>query len=329
MINKNIFLIFTVMILSLTLVFAISGGIQAQSESDFPSDDLTIILPWSEGGFTDVMVRPLAEWLEDYFEVSVIVENISGGGGVIGSKEIEKADPDGYTIGTTSMSTITAKYMSPSPPDMSNVDAIAHIFNIPAALVVHKDSEWETLEDFVSYAKENPGEIMTSNSGFGASVHMNTVLFEKAAGIELSHVPYDSTGETITAVLGKHVDASFSNLPDVVEQVRAGDLRLLAIATAEPHDNYPEVPTFTEKGYEYVTGNYTGIVAPKGVEQYKIDILAEAMKAATQDEGLREFMLSNQFSPEYYGPEEFRAFLNRTEEDIEYMVEELGIEIVD
>jgi len=290
--NKKMFsIILKVMILAFFL--SIATFCSAQTETNYPDDDLTIIIPWGEGGFTDVMIRPLAAWLEDYFGVNVVVLNISGGGGVIGSKEIENSKPDGYTVGTTSMSTITAKYMSPDPPDMDNVETIAHIFDIPATLAVRADSQWDTIEDFVAYAKENPGEIMTSNSGFGASIHVNTVIFENIADIELSHVPYDSTGETIVSVLGGHVDATFNFLPDVVDLVKAGELKILGIATAERHENYPDVPTFTERGYNYITGNYTGIVAPKGFEDEKIKILAEALEKATQDEKLRAFMLRN------------------------------------
>jgi len=297
--NKKIVSIFlTVIFFCFSLSFLTLGA--AQTESNYPEDDLEIIIPWGEGGFTDVMIRPLAAWLEDYFGVNVVVLNISGGGGVIGSKEIENSEPDGYTIGTTSMSTITAKYMSPNPPDMDNVETIAHIFDIPATLTVKADSQWDSIEDFVAYAKENPGEIMTSNSGFGASIHVNTIMFENIADIELTHVPYDSTGETVTAVLGGHVDATFNFLPDVVDLVKAGELKILGIATAERHENYPNVPTFTERGYNYVAGNYTGIVAPKGFEEEKIKVLAEALEKATQDEELREFMLSNEFSPVYY-----------------------------
>lgn len=310
----------------LALVLCLFINVMAK---DYPADDVTVIIPWGEGGFTDVMVRPLAKWLENYFGVPFVIENIPGGGGVIGSIELQNRKPDGYTIGTTSFSTITSKYLSPNPPDLDKVETVAHIFSIPAALTVRADSQFKTLEDFVDYAKKNPGAIMTSNSGFGASVHMYTLMFEQVAGIELTHVPYESGGDCMTAVLGGHVDATFSPLPDVVDQVRSGDLRLLAIATLNRHDNYPDVPTFVEKGYDFVIGNYTGIVAPKGMSREQIDILADALKKAIEDEELRSFMLANEFKPEYMDPEGFREFLNKTAEDIDYLVKELGIVIVD
>lgn len=315
------------LVVFLALVLCLSFSVFA--EANYPDDDVNVIIPWGEGGFTDVMVRPLARWLEEYFGESFVIENISGGGGVIGSIEIENSRPDGYTIGTTSFSTITSKYLSPNPPDLDKVDTVAHVFSIPAALTVSADSEWETVDDFVDYAKENPGAIMTSNSGFGASVHMYTIMFEQVADIQLTHVPYNSGGECMTAVLGGHVDATFAPLPDVVDQIRSGELKLLGVATVSRHDNYPDVPTFTESGYDFVIGNYTGIVVPKGVDREKINVLAEAMEKAVQDEELRSFMLANEFSPEYYGPEDFREFLNNTASDIDYIVEELGIEIVD
>src|SRR5690554_2714752 len=111
-------------LLLVVFAFVLCLSFSAFAETNYPEDDVTVIIPWGEGGFTDVMVRPLARWLEEYFGQSFVIDNISGGGGVIGSIEIENSRPDGYTIGTTSFSTITAKYLSPNPPELDNVETV-------------------------------------------------------------------------------------------------------------------------------------------------------------------------------------------------------------
>ncbi len=318
----------TVLLLGLMLVFSVNlTGINSVQASDYPSGDVRVIIPWAAGGFTDMMVRPMVDWLENYFGNNFVVDNVAGGVGVIGSRTIENATPDGYTIGTTSLSTITARLTSPVPPDMNNVETIAHIFSIPAALTVKADSQWETLEDFLDYARENPGFITVSNSGVGASVHIYAVAFEQVADIQLVHVPYSGGGPATTALVGGHVNATFNSLPDVADQANAGALRILAIATEERNENFPDVPTFKELGYDYVIGNYTGFVAPRGMAQEQIAILEAAIEEMVADPDMRKFMIDNGYAPEFHNSERFREILQDTEESVDFMVEELGIQL--
>lgn len=322
--NRRSLTVLVVVMMVFTLTILSSDIIGAE---EYPTREVRVIIPWAAGGFTDMMVRPMVDWLEDYFGVPFVVDNVAGGGGVIGSKAIENADPDGYTIGTTSLSTITSRFTAPDPPDMDRVETIAHIFSIPAVLTVRSDSQWETLEDFVSYAKENPNFITTSNSGIGASVHIYTVAFEQIAGIEVIHVPYSGAGPATTALVGGHVGATFNSLPDVADQVAAGRLRMLAIATEERHENHPDVPTFHELGYDFIIGNYTGFLAPEGVDSEKIAVLEEAIQELVQDPDMRAFMLENGYTPEFHGSTRFREILQEMEGNVDFMIEELGIEL--
>ncbi len=312
----------------LCLIIAFAGFNTAEAADTFPEEDFELIIPWPAGGFTDVAVRPIADWLENYFGVNVVVNNIEGGGGVIGSKAIETADSDGYTFGTTSISTVTAKLTSPDPPDMDNVEAIAQIFTNPATLTVHADSQWESLAEFVEYAQEYPGTLTVANTGIGASVHIFALAFEQMADINVVHVPYEGAAPATTSILGQHVEATMNTLPDVADHVRAGDLRMLAIATEERHEDFPEVPTFREEGYDYTMGNYTGFLAPKGVDQAKIEILEAAVEECiTQDDEIREFLLDQGYTPEYLSSEAFREKITEIDQEIDRLVEEGLIDI--
>ena len=311
------------------LVFPVFANGEQETAQAYPSRTVKVIIPWSVGGMTDVLTRPIASWLEDYFGVPFVVENKPGGGGVVGSLLIENADSDGYVIGTTSMSTISAKYISPIYPDINNVQLISQVITIPATVTVNADSPWNTLEEFVAYAKANPGKIKTSNSGTGASAHIYSAVFAATAGIELNHIPYPGYAEAITALLGNHVDSTNIPLPDVAQHIQAGKLRMLAIASAERHPDYPDVPTLKELGYDIVLGNYSGFVAPKAMDPAQVKIIDEAIGKCMEDPKIRSFLINAGFQPVYSNQAEFTKVVRSAEAQLEYLVNDLGVEFID
>jgi tripartite-type tricarboxylate transporter receptor subunit TctC len=311
--------------LMVVLVLSVSGV----SFAEYPDRDVRVIIPWSVGGMTDVLTRPITNWLEDYYGEAFVVENKPGGGGVVGSMLIENAKNDGYTIGTTSMSTVSAKYVSPMYPEMENVELIAQVITIPATVTVNADSPWQTIEEYIEYAKNNPEEIKNSNSGTGASAHIYAAAFENEAGIELNHVPYPGYAEAITALVGGHVDSTNIPLPDVAPQVEAGNLRMLAIAADERHPDFPNVPTLKEKGIDLSIGNYSGFVAPKGTPKERIAVLEEGIKKAMEDPEIENFLVEAGFQPIYKNAEEFQVTVDEAEARLDYLVNDLGVEFID
>ncbi|MFW5643179.1 MAG: tripartite tricarboxylate transporter substrate binding protein [Alkalispirochaeta sp.] len=309
-----------------TSVFA--TGVQ-EEEGSYPDKTVRVIIPWSVGGMTDVLTRPIANWLEEYFEVPFVVENKPGGGGVVGSLEIENAPNDGYTIGTTSMSTVSAKYVAPMAPDIDNVELIAQAISIPATVTVNADSPFETVEELIEYAKDNPGELSNSNSGNGASAHIYALTFGARADIEMNHIPYPGYAEAVTSLLAGNVDMTNIPLPDVAPYVDSGELRMLAIAAADRHPSYPDVPTLREVGIDAVMGNYSGFVAPKGTPQEYVDILEDAIGQAIADPEISDFLINAGFQPVFAGQDEFAVIVDDAEAQLEYLVNDLGIEFVD
>ncbi len=305
-----------------------ASGVE-ESETQYPERTVRVIIPWSVGGMTDVLTRPIANHMEESFGVPFVVENKPGGGGVVGSLEIENARPDGYTIGTTSMSTVSAKYVAPVAPDIDNTELIAQAISIPATVTVNSDSPFQTLEELIEYAKANPGELSNSNSGNGASAHIYALTFGARAGIEMNHIPYPAYAEAVTALLAGNVDMTNIPLPDVAPYVDSGELRMLAIASAERHPSYPDVPTLRELGVDAVMGNYSGFLAPKGTPQEYLDILEDAIEAAVNDPEINKFLIDAGFQPVFAGQEEFAQIVDDAEAQLEYLVNELGIEFVD
>ncbi len=317
-------------LLALLLIagYVFASGAQ-ESEVQYPERTVRVIIPWSVGGMTDVLTRPIANWMEEYFGVPFVVENKPGGGGVVGSLEIENSRPDGYTIGTTSMSTVSAKYMAPVAPDIDNTELIAQAISIPATVTVNADSPFQTLEELIEYAQANPGELTNSNSGNGASAHIYALTFGARADIEMNHIPYPAYAEAVTALLAGNVDMTNIPLPDVAPYVDSGELRMLAIASVERHPSYPDVPTLRERGVEAVMGNYSGFLAPKGTPQEYLDILEDAIRQAVADPEINDFLINAGFQPVFAGQEEFATIVEDAKAQLEFLVNELGIEFVD
>lgn len=318
--------LFVLCLAALALNISAEGS---QDEAAYPSQDVKVIIPWSVGGMTDVLTRPITAWLEDDLGVNFVVENKPGGGGVVGSLLIENSPNDGYTIGTTSMSTVSAKYISPVYPDIDNVELISQVITIPATVTVNADSPWKTIEDYVEYAKAHPGELKNSNSGNGASAHIYAAIFAAEAGIELNHIPYAGYAEGVTALLGGHVDSTNIPLPDVAQHVQNGALRLLAIASAERHPDYPDVPTLKEKGIDVVLGNYSGFVAPKGTDPDKVKVLDDAIGKCLADPAIQTFLLEAGYQPLYSDRSQFADVVDGAEAQLDYLVNDLGVEFVD
>ncbi|MBU8914098.1 MAG: tripartite tricarboxylate transporter substrate binding protein [Spirochaetales bacterium] len=318
-----------VVILGLSILAGAFATATVEEESTYPDRNVRIIIPWSVGGMTDVLTRPIAKWLEDYFGVPFVVENKPGGGGVVGSLEIENSNNDGYIIGTTSMSTVSAQYIAPVAPDIDNTELIAQVISIPATITVRTDSPFMTLDDLIAYAKANPGELTISNSGNGASAHIHALTFEARAGVQLNHIPYLAYAEAVTALLAGNVDFTNIPLPDVAPYVDSGEFRMLALASAERHPSYPDVPTMREQGVDAVMGNYSGFLAPKGTPQEYLDILEDAIGKAIADPEIQDFLIGAGFQPVFAGQDEFAKIVDDAKAQLDYLVNELGLEFVD
>ncbi|MGB4406876.1 MAG: tripartite tricarboxylate transporter substrate binding protein [Sphaerochaeta sp.] len=317
------------LLLVLSLVLPMFAAGTSEEAKAYPSRNVRVIIPWSVGGMTDVLTRPIASALEKEFGVPFVVENKPGGGGVVGSLEIENAKADGYVIGTTSMSTVSAKYVSPMYPDIHNVKLISQVITIPATVTVSANSPFKTVQELIEYAKANPGKLKNSNSGTGASAHIYASYFEALAGIKMNHIPYPAYAEAITALLGDHVDLTNIPLPDVAPHVDAGKLRLLAIASAERHPSYPDVPTLKELGIDAVMGNYSGFVAPKGMDPAQVETIDKAIGKVMQDPKIRKFLIDAGYQPVYLNAQDFAQVIADAEKQLEYLVNELGITFID
>jgi tripartite-type tricarboxylate transporter receptor subunit TctC len=267
------------------VVFSVSGAGQAEQEEaasmDYPTGNITVYVPFSAGGSTDLMARIIADPLSDKLGVPLVVENRPGGGGAIAMNALAGAKPDGYTIALTSLG---PAMLTPNQGDVGYTDEefapISQTSFLPSMLFVSSESEYETLEELIAAAKERYGEMTYSSTGAGGTGHVACELFQEELGEKglFNMVPFDSGTEATTAVLGGHIEFSLGDAGDTADHVADGNLRVLAIASEERDPMFPDVPTFRELGYDVVIGPWWGFAAPAGTPEDVLAILDDAIK---------------------------------------------------
>lgn len=309
---KKILLVLLSLILVLSLV-ACNSSDNNEGEvdtSEFPNKPIEIIVAYKAGGGTDVGARILASVAEKTLGQSVVVINKPGSDGELGYTQLAKADPDGYTIGFINLPTFVSLTLERDTEyEIDDVEPILNHVYDSGVLVVQSSSEWETLEDFVEYAKTHPSEVTISNNGTGASNHIGAAHFAYEAGIEVTHVPFGGSADMIAALRGGHVDATVAKISEVASLVNSGELRLLASFTEERLENFPDIPTMKESGYDILFGSARALVAPKGTPQEIIDILHNAFKEAIESEEHMEKAANANLPIKYMSPEDLSEYI--------------------
>lgn len=275
----------------------------------FPERSIEMVVAWSAGGGTDIQARALVASAEDYLGQSIQVVNKPGSSGAVGWGEIaHSTDPDGYTLTVVSPEIGFMEEQGLYDFGLDDFTLITMFNEDPAALAVKADAPWDTLEEFIADAQANPGDITVGNSGPGLAWDLSTTAVEQAADIEVTHVPYDGAATAVQAVLGGTLDAMTFSIGEVRAQVEAGEMKVLAIAKEERLEALPDIPTFTELGYNVVIGTFRGVAGPAGMDEAVVAKLNDAfMEMAAQPEFV-EIMESNSFGINVMSTDEFQAF---------------------
>ena len=245
---------------------------------DLSKASVTIICPYGAGGGTDLVMRILGQAAEEVIGGTFTVENHTGGSGTTGLYAALTAEHNGYTLATASVDLITLSLLGIA--DDLTLDTFAPICILngePAAIIVPADSQFETIEDFIQYGVDNPGEIKLANAGAGNIWHLAAIGVELKTGASFNHIPYaDGTSASLPAVLSGDVDAVVCSPAEAASYIEAGDLKPLAVAHTERLAGYPDVPTFREVGVELDIAALRGLCVPADAPAEVI----EAMQAA-------------------------------------------------
>lgn len=247
----------------LTLTISLSPG---SVRAEYPDRPINVYVSYAVGGSLDMSTRAICGVAEKILGKPIVVENKPGGGGTVALALLANAKPDGYTLASATDSGIVRapqlqKVTYKPLKDFTPLIAYAQVVN---PIIVREDAPWKNLKELIEYARNNPGKIKYSSGGVGTGMHHAMVLLEVKTGIKWIHVPYKGNADAITALLGNHVQVA-SVGPEAYPFVRAGSVRILAIAEAKRHPAYPDIPTLRDLGYDFVNDAFFTVVGPAGL----------------------------------------------------------------
>src|SRR5262245_29218503 len=246
----------------------------------YPERPITFICPWPAGGTADVTMRALCTVVQKQLGQPIIVDNRAGASGMLGLKALSMAKPDGYTIGQIPISVTRFSQLGTVQLDpFKDLTYIARTSGQTFGLAVRADSPWKTLKDFVAAAKAAPGKLTYASAGVGGATHVGMEEFALVAGIQLNHIPYKGGAPALQDLLGGQVDA-LADSSSWAPHVKSGKLRLLATWGEKRTQDFPDVPTLREAGFDVVVDAPNGIGAPKGLDPAIERKLREAFKLA-------------------------------------------------
>ncbi|WP_371371949.1 Bug family tripartite tricarboxylate transporter substrate binding protein [Sporomusa aerivorans] len=272
----------------------------------YPVKPITVIVPYTAGGSTDIMVRAMEKGAMKYMDQPLIITNIPGGGGNIGWNELAGANPDGYTLGAVGTGTILQTlYGQTRYHYVTALEPIVQVADFPIVVAVRADQPWQNIGELIKFAKAHPGEVKFGHSGVGLAVHITGEMLAKEAGIGIVPVPFRGDSEGIAALLGGHIQLLFGTA-GIKEQITGGNVRVLAVAS-EKRSTIPElkdVPTLKEQGINVAFSIWQGIGAPKTMPSEVKVRLAEVFKNIVNDPDFKNHVEKMGMSVEYMGPQE-------------------------
>jgi tripartite-type tricarboxylate transporter receptor subunit TctC len=297
----------------------------ANAAAGFPTKRITYNICFNPGGESDITARFQEQLLKKVLGQDISINYKIGGGGALCWAELVQSKPDGYTIAGHNLPHIITQPMEMGNAGFKTLD-IKNIYmfqSTPNLLLVRSDSPYKTLKEFVEAAKKLPAGVFTiGGSGTSTANDLGTAMLSKAAGIQLTYIPFGGTGSAIPALLGGHVTALMTYTPMGVQY--KGKFRALAIASEKRMDVLADVPTFQEQGYDIVEGAYRGVAAPPGTPDDVIKVLADAFDKVMKDPEVKKKMDQNGFKTEFMGPEASLALVKKKMVEYEVIMKELG-----
>ena len=281
-------------------------------QAQYPSKPVRLIVPYPPGGGTDTMARTLGLKLTEMLGQQVIVDNRPGGGANIGAELAAKSPPDGYTLlmCTIAHATAGSLYRKLGYDVLRDFTPVSLLATTPHILVIHPSVPVKSVKGLLALAKARPNELVYSSSGSGTPAHLAGELFKHMAGVSMVHVPYKGGGPSVVALLSGEVALAFATTPSVINHVKAGRLRAVAVTTARRSVATPELPTISELGLAgYDVGSWYGLLAPAGTQKDIVArINAESHKALRLPD-VKQRMDASGFEALTSTPEEYGAFL--------------------
>ena len=299
-----------------------TGSVQA-----WPAKPVRVVVAFTAGGTTDILARNVGQQLSEKLKQPFIIDNKPGAGGNTGTESVVRAAPDGYTLIVNSVGPIAVNptlYPKLAYNPLTDLVPIVQIADVPNVLVVHPSVPAKTVEEFVAYAKANPGKLNCGSTGIGTSSHLSCFILAKRAGFEAVHVPYKGA-DALRDLMAGRVQFMFATIPSVKQHIDSGALRAVAVSSAKRSRSMPNVPTVAERGYAgFEAGSWFGFFAPKGTPAEVVATLNKAVNEILDVPAFEAALIKEGADPVGGTPQQFAGFVQREFEKWRGVVRESG-----
>jgi tripartite-type tricarboxylate transporter receptor subunit TctC len=301
---------------SLAVAVAFTAIASAPRAAEYPAHPIMLIVPYPAGGGNDLIARLVANQMSQSLGQQIVIENRGGAGSTIGTRDVARSAPDGYTllIATSSLAINPSLYPDTAYDPRKDFAPIGLIATSPNLVLVHPSSPLHSIADLIALAKKQPGKIDFASTGTGTSTHLSAQLFDAMAGVTLNPIPYKGVAPALTDLMGGQVAVMFCPMASATGLVRQGNLRALAVTGATRSPLFPDLPTVAEAGLPgYDAGLHYGIVAPAGTPQPIVAKLNAALRAAVTSPEFKDKISADGVEPLPSTPEEYAADIDREE----------------
>jgi tripartite-type tricarboxylate transporter receptor subunit TctC len=314
-----------------SLLAALLLALSSAATAAYPGKPIRFVIPSAPGGSPDVLMRILMQQVSTQLNVPIVVENKPGASFVLGTMDVVKAPPDGYTLGYGNIVSLAInRSLLPSLPydperDLTLISNVTHVFNM---LAVNNDLPVHSVRELIDYAKKNPGKLTNGSSGNGTTGHLGGELFKSMTGVDIVHAPYKGSAQAINDLIAGQIQVMFDNVPSIGPHVKAGRVRGLGVSAPRRAASFPDIPTIAEAGVPgYETNSWGGVIGPARLPREVVLKLNKEIKAALAVPAVAERY--RQLDSEIDGstPEEFLALVRRETPKWDEVVRRSGAKI--
>ena len=316
---------------ALAVAAALLVATPAAHAAEFPTRNITLVVPYPAGGGVDAMARVVAQKLSDAFGKNVLVDNRGGAGGTIGTRAVARAAPDGYTLllgHTGTLSINPSLYTKLGMDPRKDFAPIGLVASMPVALLAHPSFAPRTIADVIALARKEPGKLNVGTSAIGTGSYMCAELVKAEAGIDIAIIPYKGTAPLMNDLLGGHVGIAFGVLPPALGNLASGNLRAIAVTSKRRFSGLPDVPTFDESGmpgFEAVL--HYGLLAPLGTPPEIVEKLSAELRKLGNDPEVQKRIHLEGGDPLTSTPAEYAEDIDREEQKWSKLVHQLGLKV--
>jgi tripartite-type tricarboxylate transporter receptor subunit TctC len=318
-----------VLAVMLAAFLAAAGG-PAYAQS-YPSRTVTLVVPFPPGGGVDALARILAERLSVSLKQSVVVENRTGGGGTVGTRQVAKAEPDGYTLMLAHTGTISINpslYANAGYDPRKDFAPIGLIGSMPVALIAHPSFPAKTVADVIAIAKREPGKLNFGTSAVGTGGYLTAEYFRSVAGLDMTIIPYRGTAPLMNDLIGGHVPVSFGVLPPAIGNIQSGSLRAIAVTGTRRFSLLPDVPTASESGLPgFDAVLHYGLIAPAGTPRPIIERLNKELRALAESDLVKQRIQAEGGDALTSTPEEYAKDIDQEETKWSTLIKKLNLKV--